>query len=53
VKYYKIRLFSAPTPLTSAPDIAMAKYKAYSYSQGAFIPVYFGHLIHLGTFKYT
>jgi len=31
----------------------MAKYKAYSYSQGAFIPVHFKHQIQAGTFEYT
>ena len=28
----------------------MAKYKAYSYAQGAFIPVHFSHQIQPGTF---
>ena len=31
----------------------MAKYKAYSYSQGVFIPVHFDHQIQPGTFEYT
>ncbi len=31
----------------------MAKYKAHSYAQGAFIPVHFEHQIQPGTFEYT
>ena len=31
----------------------MAKYKPYSYSQGAFIPVHFDHQIQPGTFEFT
>jgi len=31
----------------------MAKYKVYSYSQGAFIPVHFDHQIQPGTFEFT
>jgi transposase len=31
----------------------MAKYKPYSYTQGAFIPVHFAHQIQPGTFEYT
>jgi transposase len=31
----------------------MAKYKPYSYSQGQFIPVFFGKQIQPGTFEYT
>lgn len=31
----------------------MAKYKPYSYAQGAFIPVHFDHQIQPGTFEYT
>ena len=31
----------------------MAKYKPYSYTQGAFIPVHFDHQIQPGTFEFT
>jgi len=31
----------------------MAKYKPYSYAQGAFIPVHFDHQIQPGTFEFT
>ena len=31
----------------------MAKYKPYSYSQGAFVPVHFAHQIQPGTFEFT
>jgi len=31
----------------------MAKYKPYSYAQGAFIPVHFKHQIQPGTFEFT
>jgi hypothetical protein len=39
--------------LTSTPDIAMAKFKPYSTTQGIFTPVHLSHQIQPGTFEYT